>query len=268
MCSHPGEGKLSFGRNLYRAYFRILRTIPWTRNFTTRIQSGPLQGYRFAVAPGNPFIFGTYELDSLTSVLSQLDGKAVVFDLGAHVGYYSMALATKQGVQVYAFEPFPTNRALLERHLTLNHVENVEVLPYAVAAEEGTVEFSNIENPTGNTYVTQSAHFQMSQEVISVPKVSIDHLVIEKGRLRSPDLIKIDVEGAEHDVLLGARQTIEQFRPIILLATHDFHLKGVKDQCLEFLRSRDYQVTPTDEGKSLPGLDDFVATPSEMKVVL
>ena len=268
MSLHSGEGKLSFGRNLYRAYFRILRTIPWTRNCTTRIQSGPLEGYRFAVAPGNPFIFGTYELDSLTSVLSQLDSKAVVFDLGAHVGYYSMALATKKGVRVYAFEPLPANRKLLERHLTINQIENVEVLPYAVAAEEGTVEFSNIDNPTGNTYVTQSTHFQMSDQVIRVPKVSIDHLVIEERRLRPPDLIKIDVEGAEHDVLLGARQTIEQFRPIILLATHDFHLKGVKDQCLEFLRSRDYQIKPTDEGKSIRGLEDFVATPSEMKADL
>ena len=75
--------------------------------------------------------------------------------------------------------------------------------------------------------------------------------------------MKIDVEGAEYDVLLGARNTIDKYRPTVLLATHEFHLEGVRDRCLQFLRDRNYEITPTDEGKVIRGLEDFVATPRD-----
>jgi len=68
--------------------------------------------------------------------------------------------------------------------------------------------------------------------------VSLDHMVFEVG-LRAPDLIKMDVEGAECDALLGGERVIKQFRPMIMVETHEASLDR---ECEEFLHDFGYDI--------------------------
>lgn len=130
---------------------------------------------------------------------------AIVLDIGANLGAYTVLFAQWVGPRggVVAFEPAPASRAGLERQLELNDVAaRVDVRPEAVAAASGVRRFRAVGVQGGNRLET----IDDSSDCIAVPTTSIDEFCERAGV--EPDLMKIDVEGAELDVLRGARRTI------------------------------------------------------------
>ena len=131
---------------------------------------------------------------------------AVVLDVGANVGAYTMMFAHWVGDsgRVYAFEPARAARAGLEAHVSLNALSNrVEIMPAAVAATVGEAAFA--EHPSGG------ASTLAVRSLDGVPRVrvateTLDHFCETRGL--QPDVIKIDVEGSELDVLIGGRRTL------------------------------------------------------------
>ncbi len=247
----------------YRIQFKLLRLFPFSINSLVRIKSGPLKGYKFCVGAGNDFLFGTYEEDALKTFLSKIKENDVIYDLGANAGYHSLAMANKTKNSIYAFEPFPLNIFRLKKHLEANKVNNVIVKEMAVSDKLGVIEFSNVPKLGGNTYITESKNFKDTSNILKVNTTSIDELVFGDNKINPPQIMKIDVEGAEFDVLKGAEKTIKEYKPILLLATHDMHLPGVKDKCLDFLKRLEYKVEKTDEVKGAHhDIEDFIAYPN------
>ncbi|MGB4845454.1 MAG: FkbM family methyltransferase [Ferruginibacter sp.] len=226
---------------------------------------GPLKGYLWTTASSYEYILGNYE-DPLTlkTFLSWLKPDTVYYDIGANIGYHALAanLVITKG-KIYAFEPMPAVREIFEKHISLNSnliiKNNIEVLPFAVSDTQRDVEFSNnTVQKDGNTYITESPVFRESENKITIPCYSIDGLLA--NGYHKPDVIKIDVEGAELDVLHGALFTLQTHRPYILLATHDCHLPGVKDKCISFLQDLGYDLQHTgNHNKHIAGLDDYIA---------
>lgn len=140
--------------------------------------------------------------------------------------------------------------------------KRIELLPYAVSDKEKEVIFSNNETAIeGNTYVNSELHTRSSKDLV-VKCFSVDGL-LESGYL-APDVIKIDVEGAEYDVLRGAKGALKKYRPKILLATHDCHLPGVQKLCVDFLQGLGYELKLlSNENKIMAGLDDYIAIHKE-----
>lgn len=229
------------------------------------VLNGPLKGYLWTTASSYEYITGNYENPvTIKTFLSWLKADSVYYDIGANIGYHALLANTviSQG-KIYAFEPMPEVRTIFEKHISLNNKliskNNVDLLPYAVAEKEKMIEFSNDMNQKdGNTYITQSPVYIKSGSKIMVQCVSIDGLAAQ-GFAR-PDVIKIDAEGAEFDILYGALHTLQTSKPNILLATHDCHLPGVKDKCLEFLKGIGYSIEHTGNyNKQIAGLDDYIA---------
>ncbi|HEX6227781.1 MAG TPA: FkbM family methyltransferase, partial [Chryseolinea sp.] len=158
-----------------------------------------------------------------------------VYDLGAHHGFLSLLAGKLVGDEghVYAFEPLPSNFEMLVGNVALNKVKNVKPIHLAISNKEGSVHFSNTIHDTANTYVSRSPGYS-PLNYITVPCNSLDNLV-SSGRLALPDFIKIDVEGAEYDVLLGATNLLKENNPLIYLETHEIHNPGVEKMCMEFL---------------------------------
>ena len=220
---------------------------------------GPLKGFLWSTHSSYDYLTGGYEDPAvMQTFFSWLRPASVFYDLGANVGYYAFLASQRiETGRIYSFEPIPRNIEIFSKHLELNKgkIRNdiISLEPLAVSDSEKEVVFSNDPSEVeGNTYVKDRA------QGIKVKSYSIDGLV-KKGFML-PDIIKIDVEGAEYDVLKGAIDTLRSARPNILLATHDCHLPGVKDKCIAFLESLGYTLQHTGHfNKHVPGLDDYIA---------
>jgi FkbM family methyltransferase len=187
----------------------------------------------------------------------------VFYDLGANVGYYAFIanLYISTG-KIYSFEPMPANIEVFKSHLKLNEKrminKSIELLPYAISDSEKEVAFSNNDKAIeGNTYINSKVE-NVSSKSLLVKCFSVDGLL--RVGYQKPDVIKIDVEGAEYDVLRGARETLSKYKPNILLATHDCHLPGVQKLCVDLLKDLGYGLTLLNSSnKTMAGLDDYIA---------
>jgi FkbM family methyltransferase len=200
-----------------------------------RILRGPLRGKKWIKGSGpNAYWFGTYEVERLHALANAVNPGAVVYDVGANVGIYSLLaslLAGPSGV-VYAFEPLERNLVYLRRHLILNKVKNCVVLGAAVCNKEGTRAFS------AASWSSSMAHLSADGE-ISVPSTSLDNCIYGERRFRPPGILKIDVEGAEMEVLEGASRVITEFHPAIFLEIHGTQLHA---DCSAFLSAKGYRI--------------------------
>ena len=230
-----------------------------------RTISGPLKGYLWSTSSSYDYILGQYENpETLQLFLSWLKPNSVYYDIGSNIGYHALVANTiiTEG-EIYAFEPMPEVRAIFEKHISLNKKQithnNIRLSALAISKQVGEVLFSNdVAYREGNTYVSTSDVFSSAKNKIMVLCQSIDGFLQEGNKV--PDIIKIDVEGAEYDVLLGAKNTLMHYKPNILLATHDCHLPGVQQKCVDFLIELGYDIKHTGKyNKHITGLDDYIA---------
>ncbi|MGH9412052.1 MAG: FkbM family methyltransferase [Vicinamibacterales bacterium] len=141
----------------------------------------------------------------------------IVLDIGANVGAYTILFAHWVGSagRVFAFEPAPDARHALERHVRLNRFDDrVEVVPMAVSNADGAAAFTV--DPHGGASALKGA--VGTGETIDVPTTTIDSFCARQGI--QPRVIKIDVEGAELDALVGARRVLAA-EPVALFV--EFH---------------------------------------------
>lgn len=244
--------------NTLGIYFRkLLRNFPPTKNTLLPIKTGPLKGNRFSVKYGDPYLYHEYENDIIDFVLSKSDKSTVIYDIGANVGYLSMAFATKTS-KIYAVEPIQENIDLMKRHFNENNVNDINIYQFGITNKDKQLKFSTGFGSVSNTYVKESEYFKKgSMKQTTIVGRSIDSLVFN-DKWEVPNIIKLDVEGAEDDALIGAKKTLLNYSPIVLLATHDCHKPGVKEKCLKIMNSYGYNCTTSKEVKTHPGLDDFI----------
>jgi FkbM family methyltransferase len=172
----------------------------------------------------------------------------VVYDIGAHSGYYSLLAARCIGTtgRVIAFEPLPENQAALARHLKLNQFSQVTIIPAAVARQAGSRNFK-IGSDRYQGRLAEGGELE-------VRVISLD-AEIDAGFLPVPDLIKIDTEGAEFQVLEGARQMLERRRPTLFVSVHSPENRRA---CQDLLLSLDYRLNLIWNGQPETELD-FIA---------
>lgn len=213
------------------------------------ILQGKLRGKQWIVKSSvHGCWIGSYEYDMQILFEKTISEGKVVFDIGAHVGFYTLLaseLVCSKG-RVFAFEPMPRNLFYLQEHLRLNHITNVTVIEAAISDSSGLANFEETANP-------YQGHLS-AQGTIQVKIVNLDQM-IALGEIVIPDYLKIDVEGAEMQVLLGAKNILEKAHPTIFLATHGDVLQK---QCREFLTLLGYQLKPTSK-KNIEQADEIIA---------
>lgn len=140
---------------------------------------------------------------------------AVVWDVGAYVGFFTLALARLAGADglVVAYEADEANVEALQAATVRNEITNVEVRPVAVWSAAGTVTFQRSSDAAGAVHgaVVEAG------AGITVAATSLD---AETELRRIPDLVKIDVEGGEEEVLIGARRLLAEHRPVVVCEVH------------------------------------------------
>lgn len=209
-------------KNTLKTTLRLL-----TRQLRVRIASGPCRGLRWSLTTRSRFLRGSYEPGLANFIKAALRPPDVFWDVGAHFGYYTLlASRAASSGHCYAFEPSPGNLWYLRHHLQWNGIANAVVQPIAVAGEDGERQFGS----TG----TGSGRLEGGNQTVHTR--SIDSLV-QSGACKAPTFLKIDVEGAEAEVLAGARGLLKTGIATFCIATHSGELHA---RCLQALTEHNY----------------------------
>jgi FkbM family methyltransferase len=208
------------------------------------------------------YLFGSYELPTIRHIRSFLTPGAVCIDVGAQMGYLSLAMATSAGRQtaVHAFEPEDINAARFRENMALNNIQNVQLHREAVSNIEGTLHLFLSKTANAGTHSTLYNERTVTEESIQIPATTLDAFA-RATNLPRLDLIKVDVEGAEFEVIQGADSVLRTYRPRVILELCDRLQieRGLSSrQIKEFMVERDYSAyTIADDGTPIPsGLDD------------
>lgn len=152
------------------------------------------------------------------ALLARVTRDAVVFDVGANVGWWTVPLArhlAPGGGRVIAFEPVPANRARLEWAVQANAVQgSVQIVPVALGDKPGELGMWLKSEETGAGSGTAALVTGSGPTHLRVPVVTLDQWAAEQGVVRC-DLMKLDIEGAELMMLRGAEQFVAATRPLI-----------------------------------------------------
>ena len=159
----------------------------------------------------------TVEKDVLMFLSDYCKPNNVVFDVGAHYGWLTVPMSRLVGVngKVVAFEPNPRNLENLVDNVVKNHCVNTHIVPAAVSdqTQTGVKFWDNLQNDlgtTGSLFEVESGSF-----LTVVDAISLDDFIEKEGI--KPDIIKVDVEGAESLVVSGLSKYLKNTKPAIVL---------------------------------------------------
>lgn len=180
-----------------------------------------------------------HEYMMIKKVLQELNSDDVFFDIGSNIGVYS-CLAAERANNVVAFEPHPVNLSSLKKNVERNK-SNVQIKNVALSDSVGEVNFSEMD--TEETTSTAAITSENSSKTV---ESKICDKLVQSGNIPQPNVVKIDVEGAEPLVLKGMRNTLMKdecrvvfceihlpvdYRPSI--EDHGYTYKDVKNMLIE-----------------------------------
>jgi FkbM family methyltransferase len=179
---------------------------------------GLASGYRICVSPAENlgYLLGTAEPHLQGIIRDYVSAGDTVYDIGANIGYVSLSLAKRVGLdgRVIAFEPVPRNADSFRQNIENNRITNVKLLEVAASDKCGETVIRVAENLSMASLVWHRDNPQATE--LPIKTVLIDQLV-EVGDLDYPTFVKIDVEGSEGMVLQGMHRTIAAAKPVVFI---------------------------------------------------
>jgi len=188
------------------------------------------------------YALALYEPRAMQGIRRLVNAGDCCIDVGANLGYYTISLANWVGPRglVVAFEPFPGNFAILKKNVHLNGLHNVTLEPAALSNRSGSVQLiCGVEDQFSPTPSVGGYAVEQDRVSVNVPSRRLDDYAAGMGK--TPNLIKIDVEGAELAVLEGARHTLAAARPILLVEIHGWGTNE-SEKVLQVLSEFDYDT--------------------------
>jgi FkbM family methyltransferase len=199
---------ISFGalQNRFGKCLRaVLSLLP--RRMTIPILQGRARGKWWKKESGdNGYWLGSYEADKQRLFSESIRKGDVVYDIGAQAGFYTL-VACSCGASVYSFEPEIRNYGWLREHIAMNKMDAIP-LNVAICDRDGTQRLKY-----GRSVTT---HKLSADGEVEVTCRTMDSLVARE-EVRPPHVIKMDIEGSEYKALLGMKQTLLKYHPILFI---------------------------------------------------
>jgi FkbM family methyltransferase len=182
----------------------------------------------------------------------------IFYDVGANIGFFTLIAARLVGAtgRVLAFDPVPSNIAALQHNLFPNGYGHVLPRQLALADRVGQATLAL----AGESVLAHLSDYSSEHETWSTLDVRVSTVDVEVAQgSPTPDVVKIDVEGAELAVLEGARQTIIDARPVIICELH-----GTGQQVVDFFANlgADYELRAVESGGSPENAFQVLARPT------
>jgi FkbM family methyltransferase len=256
-------------RNRFHPLWRI-RRIGWLHSILTRLDFPvwvrvPAVGLRIRVYwfRDLPYLFDSVpkepEMLEVVEQVCQTFQPRVFWDVGANLGWYCWLVHARTKLdRAVAIEPLPINCRLLEATIRRNRLPHIQVVQTAVADRAGKVDFT-VDNKSGKTsqlselYSTNHdaaiAHTYGLETEMQVNCTTLDDLISQGHPI--PDLMKLDVEEAEHLVFKGASRLLAERRTILVFECQ-------RPEAFEILKSHGYSIFGIDE------LHNFLGIPAPL----
>lgn len=231
------RGKDAVGRRL-RPHLGLLRA---TTRTGAVMEVEPADLIQYSV-----LLTGQWEPAETAALLDELRAGDVVYDIGANVGYFTLLAAQAVGPSghVYSFEPNPPTLARLRRNVELNSLANVTVLPLALGDRDEEITFHAVGGANSGASSLRDGLVGSSSTTVRLARLDDlrgEHVV------RSPDVVKMDVEGAEYLALRGMPSTLAEpgWRSLIIEISDRFlrELGGDEASLLELLDAAGFSTT-------------------------
>ena len=211
---------------MFRSTIKKMATSFLVSPGNTTIRAGQLKGrlLPYSIASKNlAMVRGRYEVDIQELLSKEAAGCEVTYDIGAHVGFFSLLFAHVTGDNgiVIAFEPSESEAGRVEELVRCNQLtERVTVERFAVCDEVAELTFyTGHASFTGILDKVSKAHNRENQTSVTVQGITLDEFVFGRNN-SAPDLMKIDVEAAEASVIRGASRLLTEKRPKMLIEEH------------------------------------------------
>jgi FkbM family methyltransferase len=224
------------------------------------VQDGPAVGQKIftdvRIAKG--YWLGTYEADLIDFVRPYVRTGMTIYDIGGHEGYFSLIFASLVGPggRVLTIEPVPTNSLAISRMIHANALEGrITLLEAAACDKSGQVSIltSIVSSAQGKLAALGPKDVPTpSQDSLLVDAVRLDDISREFG---SPDLVKIDVEGAEGIVIDGMTNILHSAQPNLVIEIHGEH---AGQQVWERLAARRYSIWHIEDAKEVSKASDMI----------
>jgi len=196
--------------------------------------------------------------------IDSLNGDETFFDIGAHIGLYTLPAAIKLSKgKVYAFEPATINYKILTKHIKMNSLVNVEAKNLLVGDLDKNVKFfeqtTSVSPKNSIVMIDKISHYN----TIYKKQVSLDNHFKDLSVI--PDIIKIDVEGAEVLVIKGAKKLITKSKPKIYLSIHPGRINEMGqsiEELLELIDNLNYNIFDINMRRPKTiNLDEYILLP-------
>lgn len=174
----------------------------------------------------------------------QLKKEPVVYEIGSNYGYYVLRFEG-QCKMFYAFEPVASTFKVLDENIKRNRLKNSIAINKGMSDKERKAEIYTYSSSLNNSLFRRSIPTGHSLKEKGTEQITLSTLdrTIERDKFLMPGIIKIDTEGAELEVLKGARRSIELVKPIILFEYSDSTAADAdyrKEEIIEFLKPFGY----------------------------
>jgi FkbM family methyltransferase len=207
---------------------------PLTERIPLPVVAGANRGRWWSVvSSGSGYVSGRRAHEQMAVLQHLISPGDIVWDVGAHHGYVTLLAAAqvRPNGWVCAFEPGGRNLRILKRHVRWNRLGNVSVHDCALASYTGTARFGG--GDTSKMHALGSGDEEVS--------ACTGEMLVRSAVVRAPTFVKIDVEGAEADVLAGALPIVPS-RAVILMAIHS---ASADQACTRLLRANGFELIPS-----------------------
>lgn len=233
-----------------------------------------------------PFYRGSYDQNILSIIKSLIDSSDLFFDVGAHIGFYSVPIAfhikRNQGTgKVFSFEPHPNNFSRLSSNLSENDLTDIATCwQIALSDKEAVVDLVMREDfdrggSTGNASVASAQSMDRGFQTTEVETTTLDKIsdqILSSGE--RVGFIKIDIEGHEDQFLDGARRVIREHKPGMMMEINRryYHERDIDPtEAIEtrlphfyrFFQVVDGELIPRDTLAELPDMSNAILLPAK-----
>jgi FkbM family methyltransferase len=217
----------------------------------TSIRSGPGKGLWIHLNPRYEmeYLEGDYEAPVERVLLSNLRPGTIFYDVGGHIGVFSLIAARNLGAHgsVFVFEPDPVNARRIKEHAFRNQLEMIRIIPKAVWSKVGRLRFqrANFQSSMNRGALVEDAA-SGGESTIEVESITLDSIAQDHAL---PSLIKIDVEGSEAAVLQGSEEIFRSARPLLIC---EIHHEQASNDVTRWLLARGYEFQWLESSTKFP----------------